>query len=148
MSVSFTGSQNDGSLHTAPAAASGPFAFAQDDGPWQNRFFMAAPIRSFREFWPYYVAAHARPRTRVLHGIGSVLALMMLALALAVDVRFLILAPVIGYGFAWYAHFFVEHNRPATFGHPFYSLGADYLMLFLMMAGKMDEEVRRHAPAD
>ena len=59
------------------------------------------------------------------------------------DLWLLILVPVVGYAFAWYAHFFVEGNKPATFGHPFYSLVADYRMLFLMMAGKMDDEVAR-----
>jgi hypothetical protein len=65
----------------------------------------------------------------------------MLGVALAVNLWLLILVPVVGYAFAWYAHFFVEGNKPATFGHPFYSLVADYRMLFLMMAGKMDDEV-------
>ncbi len=32
-------------------------------------------IRSFTDFWPYYVRAHSRKETRILHGIGSVLAL-------------------------------------------------------------------------
>ncbi|MCU1350018.1 MAG: uncharacterized protein JWO56_3048 [Acidobacteria bacterium] len=100
-------------------------------------------IRSFADFWPYYVRAHARSQTRLLHAIGSTLALVMVGVALAVDLRLLIAAPLIGYAFAWYAHFFVEHNKPATFGHPFYSLFADYRMLFLMMAGRMDEEVAR-----
>jgi hypothetical protein len=100
-------------------------------------------IRSFAEFWPYYVRAHSRARTRVLHAIGSVLAIASVALALAFNLWFLLAAPVIGYAFAWYAHFFVEHNKPATFGHPFYSLAADYRMLFLMMAGRMDAEVAK-----
>jgi hypothetical protein len=100
-------------------------------------------IRSFTDFWPYYVRAHSQPRTRVLHAIGSVLALVMLCLALALNRWLFIAVPVIGYAFAWYAHFFVEHNKPATFGHPFYSLAADYRMLFLMLAGRMDEEVKR-----
>ena len=101
-------------------------------------------IHSFADFWPYYVRQHARPRTRILHAIGSVAAIAIVAVGLAVNLWFLILAPVIGYAFAWYAHFFVEHNKPATFGHPFYSLAADYRMLFLMMAGKMEAEVERH----
>jgi len=101
------------------------------------------PIHSFADFWPYYVRAHAQERTRVLHAIGSVLAVVMLCLAFAVSLWFLIAVPLLGYAFAWYAHFFVEHNKPATFGHPFYSLAADYRMLFLMMAGKMDAEVER-----
>ena len=100
-------------------------------------------IRSFSDFWPYYVRAHSRGRTRLLHAIGSVGAVVMLGVAFAVNLWFLVAVPVVGYTFAWYAHFFVEGNRPATFGHPFYSLVADYRMLFLMMAGKMDEEVAR-----
>src|SRR5437762_3307661 len=100
-------------------------------------------IRTFADFWPYYVRAHSQTRTRILHAIGSVLAIVSVGLAFAISLWFLLLAPVIGYAFAWYAHFFVEHNKPATFGHPFYSLLADYRMLFLMMAGRMDEEVAR-----
>jgi len=98
-------------------------------------------IRSFSDFWPYYVRAHSHERTRVLHAIGSVLAVVMLGVALAVNLWLLFAVPVVGYAFAWYAHFFVEGNRPATFGHPFYSLIADYRMLFLMMAGRMNDEV-------
>ena len=101
------------------------------------------PIQSFTDFWPDYVRAHTRERTRVLHAIGSVLAVVMLGLAFAINLWFLIAVPFVGYAFAWYAHFFVEHNKPATFGHPFYSLAADYRMLFLMMAGRMDAEVER-----
>jgi len=48
---------------------------------------------------------------------------------------------VCGYGFAWAGHFFVERNRPATFRHPFYSLAADYVMVWKMLTGRMDEEV-------
>jgi hypothetical protein len=99
--------------------------------------------RGFTDFWPEYVRAHSRARTRALHAIGSVLAVVMLGLAFAVSLWFLIGVPLVGYAFAWYAHFFVEHNRPATFEHPFYSLAADYRMLFLMMAGRMDAEVQR-----
>ena len=67
----------------------------------------------------------------------------IMLLAFAVNLWFLIGVPLVGYAFAWYAHFFVEHNKPATFEHPFYSLLADYRMLFLMMAGRMDAEVER-----
>jgi hypothetical protein len=100
-------------------------------------------IHRFADFWPYYVRAHARSRTRVLHAIGSVLSIVTLGLSFAINLWFLLAVPVVGYAFAWYAHFFVEHNKPATFGHPFYSLVADYRMLFLMMAGRMDAEVER-----
>ena len=101
-------------------------------------------IRSFATFWPYYVRQHTHSRTRLLHAAGSILAIVVVGVALSVNIWLIVLAPLIGYGFAWYSHFFVEGNRPATFGHPFYSLAADYRMLFLMMAGRMEEEVRKH----
>lgn len=101
-------------------------------------------IRSFSDFWPFYVRQHSQYRTRILHAIGSVMAIAFAGLALGVNPWFFLVAPVVGYGFAWYAHFFVEKNRPATFGHPFYSLVADYRMLFLMMAGRMEEEVAKY----
>ena len=104
-------------------------------------------IRTFRDFWPYYVRAHSQPLTRILHATGSVLAVVMLGVALAVNLWLLIAVPIIGYAFAWYAHFFVEHNKPATFGHPFYSLAADYRMTFLMMAGRMEDEVAKYVKA-
>lgn len=103
-------------------------------------------IRSFREFWPFYVRQHSRPRTRLLHATGSVAAVIVFGAAFAVNLWLLLAVPVVGYAFAWYAHFFVEHNRPTTFGHPFYSLVADYRMLFLMMAGRMENEVAKHVP--
>jgi len=111
------------------------------------RLTVPMAIRTFADFWPFYVRAHSQPRTRLLHAIGSVLAIVSVGLAFAVSLWFLLAAPIIGYAFAWYAHFFVEHNKPATFGHPFYSLFADYRMLFLMMAGRMDDEVERAGDA-
>jgi hypothetical protein len=105
-------------------------------------------IRRFTDFWPTYVRAHSRRETRLLHAAGSTLAVLAIILALAVNLWIMLLAPVFGYGFAWYSHFFVEHNRPATFGHPFYSLFADYRMLFLMMAGRMNEEVAKYVPVE
>jgi len=104
-------------------------------------------IASFADFWPYYVRAHSRGRTRVLHAVGSVLSVVMLGISFALSLWFLLAIPIVGYGFAWYAHFFVEHNKPATFSHPFYSLAADYRMTFLMMAGRMEEEVAKYAPS-
>ena len=105
---------------------------------------MHAEINSFSTFWPYYVRQHLKRRTRALHAIGSISALVVAGAALLFNAWLAVLAPLIGYGFAWYAHFRVEGNRPATFGHPFYSLAADYRMLFLMMAGRMDSEARKY----
>jgi hypothetical protein len=104
---------------------------------------MAQRIATFREFWPYYVREHSRPLTRGLHyvGTGGLLALAATALATRRP-ALLALLPVVGYGFAWAAHFFVEKNRPATFTYPLWSLGADFVMFGKMLRGRMHEEVR------
>lgn len=101
-------------------------------------------IKTFAEFWPFYVRAHSLPRTRVLHAIGSILALACIAGGVIVNPWLILAAPVIGYAFAWYGHFFVEHNKPATFGHPLYSLAADYVMLWKIVTGRMGDEVARY----
>jgi hypothetical protein len=43
-------------------------------------------------------------------------------------------ALVVGYSFAWFAHKFVEHNRPATFTYPIFSLWGDFRMFGEIMA--------------
>ena len=101
-------------------------------------------IRTFTDFWPYYVRAHSRPHTRLLHAIGSILALVAIACGFLISPWFFLAAPLIGYSFAWYGHFFVEHNKPATFGHPFFSLAADYVMLWKILTGRMNAEVAKH----
>ena len=44
---------------------------------------------------------------------------------------------IAGYGFAWVGHFFFEHNRPATFSHPIYSLIGDWAMFRDVLTGKI-----------
>jgi hypothetical protein len=93
---------------------------------------------TYRAFWLRYLRAHGRPETRALHYCGSLLALGAVALAVGTgDWPWLLAAPLVGYGFAWAAHFGVEHNRPETFGHPLWSLASDYRMLFLWLAGRL-----------
>jgi hypothetical protein len=86
---------------------------------------------SFREFYPFYLSEHANRTCRRLHFVGSLLVLAIIFLAMATaDARWLWLAPVAGYGFAWAGHFFFEKNRPATFSHPLYSLLGDWAMFW------------------
>jgi hypothetical protein len=103
-------------------------------------------MRSFEEFWPFYVREHSRPATRSLHAAGTLTGTaLFVALAATGRWRWLPLALVPGYAAAWAGHFFVEHNRPATFKHPLWSLMGDYKMVALMLAGRMDGEAARHA---
>lgn len=50
--------------------------------------------------------------------------------------RYLAALPLIGYGTAWPAHFLIEKNNPATFGHPVWSLRGDAQMIRTMLAGR------------
>jgi hypothetical protein len=110
---------------------------------------MADRPQSYAEFWLYYLREHRAPATRVVHYAGSLLTLACLALAIAErDWRFLLAMPFAGYGFAWVAHFGIEHNKPATFGHPFWSLVSDYRMLGLWLAGRLQPHLERSGAVD
>ena len=93
---------------------------------------------SFAEFYPFYLSEHSNRICRRLHFIGSSLVIAVLLLALlSGQLRWLWLAPVAGYGFAWVGHYVFEKNRPATFKHPLYSLLGDWVMYGQMWRGKV-----------
>jgi hypothetical protein len=50
---------------------------------------------------------------------------------------------VTGYAFAWFSHFVIEKNKPATFKYPLWSFISDYKMVFYMLTGRMNAEVER-----
>jgi len=99
---------------------------------------MSQKFASFSEFYPYYLAEHSNPTCRLLHFIGSSLVLALIAFAVISGSFILLwLIPVIGYGFAWVGHFFFEHNKPATFKYPLYSLMGDWVMFKDILIGKV-----------
>ena len=93
---------------------------------------------SFREFYPFYLSEHRNRTSRALHVTGTSLAIGMLLAALATGRLSLLWAvPIAGYGFAWVGHFVFEHNRPASFRYPLYSLRGDLTMLRDTLLGRL-----------
>ena len=103
-----------------------------------------APIRTYAEFWPYYLGEHSRPSTRAWHIAGTGLATALLGAALlTLDARLLLGAAVAGYGPAWIAHFLIQKNRPATFRYPLWSLVSDVRMAAIWLGGGLERELKK-----
>lgn len=97
-------------------------------------------FESFSDFYPFYVSQHHLRKTRVIHTAGSLIGLGIATRALLRGPRKQMLAfPLVSYSCAWFSHFFVEKNVPATFGHARYSLMGDWLMVSKMVTGKDSE---------
>lgn len=105
---------------------------------------MAGKYRTLAEFWPFYLREHSKRGTRALHLAGTAVALACLVLAAALREPWFLLAGLLaGYAFAWVAHFFVEHNRPATFTYPFKSFASDWVMFAFFVTGRLGKELDR-----
>lgn len=101
-------------------------------------------FRSFSEFYPYYLSEHKDPVCRRLHYIGSTLVLAILATLVVTGLwSYWWLMLVAGYGFAWVGHFKFEHNKPATFKYPFYSLAADWVMYKDFLIGQLEQKLQK-----
>ena len=62
--------------------------------------------------------------------------LAMIAIA-AVGNPLILGGVVVAYAFAWVGHFRIEHNRPATFTYPLWSLAGDFRMWAEMLRGRL-----------
>jgi hypothetical protein len=106
---------------------------------------MAERIKSFEEFWPYYLNEHSKPLTRAIHLAGTAAGIALLGAAVVTGQWWLPLAGLAaGYGSAWTAHAFVEKNKPATFTYPAWSLRGDFKMLKHFVTGTLGAEVKKH----
>jgi hypothetical protein len=100
---------------------------------------------SFDDFFPYYVAEHSKRATRRIHFAGTHAGVALGTTGIARRRwGLLAAAPVVAYGAAWFSHFVIEGNKPATFGHPAWSFRGDWKMLGMMWAGR-DAELGRIA---
>lgn len=95
-------------------------------------------FQSFAEFYPFYLREHSHPVCRGLHYAGTLLGVVIAVIAVVSAQYLLIVAALlVGYGFAWVGHFFFEHNRPATFQYPLWSLMGDWVMLAQFITGRL-----------
>jgi hypothetical protein len=99
---------------------------------------MIKPYSSFAEFYPYYLSQHSNLTCRRLHFVGTSLVLLIAIVLIWLNQWSLLwLVPIAGYGFAWAGHFFFEHNKPATFNYPLYSLWGDWVMWKDILIGRV-----------
>jgi len=97
-----------------------------------------SPFARFADFYPFYLSEHSHRSNRRLHFIGTSVALACLLHSLAtLNFWWLLAGVVAGYAFAWFGHFFVEKNQPATFTYPLYSFMGDWVMWKDMLTGKI-----------
>jgi hypothetical protein len=84
-------------------------------------------FRTFGDFYPFYLGEHSNRTCRRLHFIGTSIAVALILAAGVMQTWWLVAVAFLqGYAFAWVGHFFFEHNKPATFKHPWYSLLGDW----------------------
>jgi len=95
---------------------------------------MVVSFSTYGEFWPFYLGEHLHPVNRRLHFAGTSIALALIIVSVIVaEPVFLLAALFSGYGFAWFGHYFIEKNRPATFRYPMWSFVSDWRMWLLML---------------
>lgn len=100
-------------------------------------------FESFAEFYPFYLSEHQNYTCRVLHVVGTSLFFFFLFVTLfSGNPFYLLLCPLMGYGFAWVGHIFFEKNKPATFQYPLWSLAADFKLYFEILAGTQNLRVK------
>lgn len=106
---------------------------------------MADRIQNFEEFWPFYLREHALASTRWIHWLGTNAGLAVMLTGIATGRYWMIaMGFVTGYGFAWFSHFFIEKNKPASFSYPVWSFMADWKLWALIWTGQIKHHVAKY----
>jgi hypothetical protein len=120
------------------ADGSGELIVLENPKSWRTPMNDRKPFRTFGDFYPFYLGEHANGTCRRLHFAGTSIAVALLVAAVALRWWWLIaIAFVQGYAFAWVGHFFFEHNKPATFKYPIFSLMGDWRLWWDILCGRV-----------
>jgi hypothetical protein len=93
---------------------------------------------TFQEVYPFYLSEHSNRTCRLLHFIGTTIAIAILLAAVVTQTWWLVVVALVqGYTFAWIGHFFFEHNKPATFTYPWLSFLGDWRMWQEILTNKI-----------
>jgi hypothetical protein len=95
-------------------------------------------IETYEEFWKFYLRQHAHPATKMVHALGLALALVGMGWA-AVQGDWLLIPVCVlgGYAILWTSHFVIEHNLPATWTYPLWSLKSEFRMVGLWLLRRL-----------
>lgn len=98
---------------------------------------MSERIKTYSEFYRFYLTEHSKTGTRIFHFTGTLLVFVVIGYVISSGKeRFLWYIPIVGYGFAWFSHAVIEKNKPATFKYPLWSLISDFRLFFELLIGK------------
>lgn len=104
---------------------------------------MSERIKTYREFYEFYLDEHQKTGTRIFHFLGILFVFTVIAFVIySGKERFLWYIPIFGYGFAWLSHAFIERNKPATFRYPLWSLISDFKLFFELLTGKQKFRIK------
>ena len=101
-------------------------------------------IKTYQEFYRFYLSEHRDKTCRRLHFVGTFLVFIIAFVAIFSENAWLwLLVPLLGYGFAWVGHYFFEKNQPATFKYPLWSLVSDFKMFFQLLFGRISFDANK-----
>jgi len=98
---------------------------------------MQQRIKTYNEFYLFYLTQHSKLWTRVFHFIAILLVLAVIIYVIqSGKERFLWYVPIYGLGISGLSHAIFEKNRPTIMSYPAWSVISDMRMFFELLIGK------------